>query len=55
MKELLELKVRFGLDEPRLKDGGTNPFIDPAGYMSYITDREKTYRTELAKQKAALQ
>ena len=23
MKELLELKVRFGLDEPRLKEGGT--------------------------------
>jgi len=22
MKELLDLKVRFGLDEPRLKDGG---------------------------------
>lgn len=24
MKELLDLKVRFGLDEPRLKDGGKN-------------------------------
>jgi hypothetical protein len=24
MKELLELKQKFGLDEPRLKDGGKN-------------------------------
>jgi metallo-beta-lactamase class B len=39
----------------RLKEGAANPFIDPAGYTSYITDREKAYRTELAKQKSALQ
>jgi metallo-beta-lactamase class B len=40
---------------PRLKDGAANPFIDPAGYKNYVTDRERAYRTELAKQKAALQ
>ena len=40
---------------PRLKEGAANPFIDPAGYKSYVTDREQAYRTELAKQKAALQ
>jgi metallo-beta-lactamase class B len=40
---------------PRLKEGAANPFIDPAGYKSYVTDRERAYRTELAKQKAALQ
>jgi metallo-beta-lactamase class B len=40
---------------PRLKDGAANPFIDPAGYKSYVADREQAYRTELAKQKAALQ
>jgi metallo-beta-lactamase class B len=40
---------------PRLKEGAANPFIDPAGYKSYVADREKAYRTELAKQKAALQ
>ncbi len=39
----------------RMKEGPTNPFIDPAGYTSYITDREKAFRTELAKQKAALE
>jgi metallo-beta-lactamase class B len=40
---------------PRLKEGAANPFIDPAGYSSYVADRERAYRTELAKQKAALQ
>ena len=39
---------------PRLKEGAANPFIDPAGYTSYVTDRERAYRAELAKQKAAL-
>jgi metallo-beta-lactamase class B len=39
---------------PRLK-AGANPFIDPAGYRSYVADREQAYRTELAKQKASLQ
>jgi metallo-beta-lactamase class B len=40
---------------PRLKEGAVNPFIDPAGYRSYVADREQAYRTELAKQKASLQ
>jgi metallo-beta-lactamase class B len=40
---------------PRLKEGAANPFIDPAGYKSYVADREQAYRLELAKQKAALQ
>ncbi len=40
---------------PRLKEGTENPFVDPAGYRSYVVDRERAYRTELAKQKAALQ
>ena len=39
---------------PRLKEGAANPFIDPTGYASYVKDREQAYRTELAKQKAAL-
>ena len=38
----------------RLKEGAVTPFIDPAGYKRYITDREEAFRTELAKQKAAL-
>jgi metallo-beta-lactamase class B len=39
----------------RLKEGPVSPFIDPAGYKRYITERERAFRTELAKQKAALQ
>ena len=40
---------------PRLTAGAANPFIDPAGYKSYVAEREQAYRTELAKQKGALQ
>jgi metallo-beta-lactamase class B len=40
---------------PRLKEGAASPFIDPAGYKNYVADREQAYRSELAKQKAALQ
>jgi len=38
----------------RLKEGAVTPFIDPDGYKSYVADREQAFRTELAKQKAAL-
>ena len=37
----------------RMKEGGPNPFIDPEGYKSYVTEREQAFRAELAKQKAA--
>jgi metallo-beta-lactamase class B len=42
----------FGMLEKvgRLNDGGANPFVDPAGYHSYITEREQAFRAELAKQ-----
>ena len=36
----------------RMKEGGPNPFIDPEGYKSYVAEREKTFRAELAKQTA---
>lgn len=36
----------------KLKAGGVNPFIDPAGYKAYIANREAAYRKELAKEKA---
>jgi len=36
----------------RMKEGAPNPFIDPEGYKSYVAEREKTFRTELAKQTA---
>jgi metallo-beta-lactamase class B len=37
----------------KMKAGGANPFIDPAGYKEYVTEREAAFRRELAKQKAA--
>jgi metallo-beta-lactamase class B len=38
---------------PRLKDGAANPFIDPEGYKKYVFERERGFRAELTKQKAA--
>ena len=35
----------------RLKTGGANPFIDPAGYKAYVDEREATFLKELEKQK----
>jgi metallo-beta-lactamase class B len=35
----------------RLKTGGANPFIDPAGYKAYVEEREATFLKELEKQK----
>lgn len=37
---------------PRLNAGGVNPFVDPGGYSSYVTEREQAFRAELAKQQA---
>ena len=34
----------------RIKDGASNPFIDPEGYKSYVAEREQTFRAELKKQ-----
>jgi metallo-beta-lactamase class B len=39
----------------RLKDGGANPFIDPAGYKNYVNERDAAFRAELAKQRAVAQ
>lgn len=33
-----------------LKPGKPNPFIDPEGYRSYVAERERAFRAELAKQ-----
>jgi metallo-beta-lactamase class B len=45
----------YGLETKyqRIKDGGANAFIDPAGYKNYINDREHAFRAELARQQAA--
>lgn len=37
----------------RLEKGASTPFIDPDGYKKYVADREKAFRTELAKQRSA--
>jgi hypothetical protein len=34
----------------KLKAGSPNPFIDPAGYKSYVAAREATFHKELTKQ-----
>jgi metallo-beta-lactamase class B len=36
----------------KLKAGGANPFIDPAGYKAYIANREAAFRKNLATQQA---
>lgn len=45
----------FGLEEkyPRMKEGDANPFIDPAGYKNFVAEKEREFRTKLAKQKIA--
>ena len=35
----------------RMKAGGPNPFIDPAGYKAYVTERETAFRREWERQK----
>ncbi len=44
----------YGMDAkyPKLKAGGANPFIDPAGYKAYVANREDAFRKELARQQA---
>jgi metallo-beta-lactamase class B len=45
----------YGMDEKYQKLQGhpaKNPFIDPAGYHAYVTEREQAYRAELARQRA---
>jgi len=47
----------FGLLEkyPRLKAGGSNPYIDPAGYKAYVAEHEQDFLDDLHKQEKALQ
>lgn len=35
----------------KVKKGGPNQFLDPEGYRAYVADRERAFRTELAKQR----
>ena len=45
----------YGLEAKfaRMQAGGSNPFIDPAGYKNYVAEKEKAFRADLEKQKAA--
>ena len=38
----------------QLKAGKTAAFIDPEGYKNYVADRERAFRSELAKQKGGM-
>lgn len=44
--------VYFDMDDKlkRLRPGGPNPFIDPAGYRAYVKEREQAFRAELSSQ-----
>ncbi len=35
----------------KMKAGGANPFIDPAGYAAYVSERESAFRKEWERQK----
>ena len=43
----------FGLKAKyeKMKNGGPNPFIDPAGYKAYVAERESTFLKEWERQK----
>src|SRR4051812_14992389 len=45
----------FGMQEKyaRMKPGSPNPFIDSDGYEVFVTQKERDFRDELAKQKAS--
>jgi metallo-beta-lactamase class B len=38
----------------RLKEGALVAFVDPEGYKKYVADKEHAFKTELAKQRAAV-
>src|SRR5262245_15107552 len=39
----------------RMKEGAPTPFLDAEGYQKYVAQKEQEFRTELAKQKAAIE
>jgi metallo-beta-lactamase class B len=44
-----DLKAKYD----KLQKGGPNPFIDPAGFMKYINDKERDFNAMLQRQQAA--
>jgi metallo-beta-lactamase class B len=49
--DYFDLRAKYA----RLREGAVSPFIDPAGYRSYVANRENAFRVELAKQRAGFQ
>jgi metallo-beta-lactamase class B len=47
----------YGMDDKRAKIGpdGPNPFVDPAGFNTYVAGLEKAFDEGLAKQTAEAQ
>ena len=45
----------YGLEAKfaRMKAGAANPWVDPDGYKSYVSEREQAFRAELNKQSEA--
>jgi len=37
---------------PKMRAGGANPFIDPAGYKAFVAERDQAFVKELARQRA---
>jgi metallo-beta-lactamase class B len=35
----------------KMKGGSANPFIDPAGYKAYVSEREAAFQKEWERQK----
>ena len=47
------MEEKFAKLFAKVKGGGVNPFIDPEGYQSFVSEKEQTFKSELAKQSAA--
>jgi metallo-beta-lactamase class B len=45
----------YGMEEKfaRVKEGGANPFVDPAGYKTFVAEKEQEFRAEWKKQSEA--
>jgi metallo-beta-lactamase class B len=44
------MEAKFARVHAGVQDPALNPFIDPAGYQAYVSEREGAYRDELQKQ-----
>ena len=47
--EYFDMEAKYA----RMKEGAPSPFIDRDGYLKFVTEREKEFREELARQRQA--